>query len=96
MNLASVYLGGHKTAEAAKILPNAVAAERRLLPGSRALGDGIRLLAQLRAQQRDWSQAESLFSEAIGIYEAQPGVTRPEIDTVRQEFTQVLKHRSAK
>ncbi len=88
VNLAAVYLIQHRTAEAAAILPDAVATERRLHTDGRVLADGIRWLAQLRAQQRDWCQAKSLYREAVEMYEGQPGPAH-EIDPVRREYAKL-------
>lgn len=96
VNLAAIYLLEHKTAAAAAILPEAVAAERRCLAGDRALADGIRWLAQLRVQQRDWDQAESLYREAIRLYDTQSGASDQVAGMLRREFVEVLKHEHGK
>lgn len=91
VNLGNLYLREHRTAEAEKILPAAVEAERRLLKDGRTLGDGIRDLAALRVQQHAWNDAESLYREAIGIYERKLGVDHPDIAPVLREYAAVLK-----
>ena len=94
VNLAAVYLDEKKTAAANKILPAAIAAERQLAPDSRALADGIRDLARLRAEQHRWNEAQSLYREALGIYEARLRPEHPEIGRARSEYTRILKHRA--
>ncbi|HEX4135509.1 MAG TPA: tetratricopeptide repeat protein [Bryobacteraceae bacterium] len=92
VNLGSLYLRERKTAEAEKILPTAVEEERRMLKDGRTLGDGIRNLAALKAQQKSWGVAESLYREAISIYERRLGVDHPDIAPVLREYADVLKH----
>ncbi len=95
INLGALYLREHKTAEAQKILPAAVEAERRFFKDGRILGDGIRDLAALRAQQHAWSDAESLYREAIGCYERNLGAGHPDLAPVLYEYAAVLKRRGA-
>jgi len=95
INLAALYLREHKTAQAEKILPAAIDAERRFLKDGRILGDGIRDLAALRAQQHAWNEAESLYREAIGCYERKLGAGHPDLAPVLREYAAVLKHRGA-
>lgn len=96
VNLAAIYLVEHKTAEAATILPDAVAAERQLMTDSLALANGVRWLAQLRAQQHDWTEADALYREAIRLYSARPGAVHPEIVPVKHEYAKVLRAAHAK
>lgn len=91
VNLGAIYLAEHKTAEAAEILPGAVATERRILADSPALTNGIRWLARLRAEQRDWNQAECLYREALQMYRTQPDPAHAEMIAVRHEYAEVLK-----
>lgn len=96
VNLAAIYLVEHKTTKAAEILPETIAAERRMLTGGRALAGGIRWLAQLRAQQGRWPEAGSLYREALEMYEAEPGPAPSEIGAVRREYAKVVKQERAK
>jgi hypothetical protein len=94
--LASVYLHQRKIADAAKILPSAVALERQLaadsrMPDKRTLADGIRRLGELRALQHNWREAQMLYSEAIAIYESTLGPSHPVIAPVLLEYANVLK-----
>ena len=84
-----------KTAEAADLLPGAVQIARRLIPGQRPLADGIRHLAELRAQQRNWGEAQSLYYEAIAIYDEKLGPGDPEIAPVLRAYANVLKQKGA-
>jgi tetratricopeptide (TPR) repeat protein len=86
VSLGSIYLREHKTREAAKILPRAVELERGMAIDARLRGDGIRRLADLRAQQRHWAEAASLYREAIALYEERFGSTHPDIDPLRREY----------
>jgi tetratricopeptide (TPR) repeat protein len=90
--LGTLYLRERKIAEAAKILPDAVAVERRLAADPRVLADGILRLAELRAFERNWHDAQILFSEAITTYESMPGPKHPGIAPVLLEYANVLKH----
>ena len=96
IELGTLFLREHNTAEAAKILPAAVAAERRLLRNERILGDGIRDLAELRAQQHAWNDAESLYREAICVYERTLGEGHPDIAPVLRAYADVLKHQGVR
>jgi hypothetical protein len=90
--LATLYMRERKTAEAAKILPDAVALERRLAVDPRVLADGVLRLAELRALERNWHDAQTLFSEAISIYESTMGPNHPGMAPVLLEYANVLKH----
>jgi tetratricopeptide (TPR) repeat protein len=90
--LATLYMREGKTAEAAKILPNAVLLERRLAVDPRVLADGVLRLAELRALERNWHDAQTLFSEAISIYESTMGPHHPGMAPVLLEYANVLKH----
>jgi len=94
--LASVYLHERKIADAEKILPSAVALERQLavdsrIPDKRALADGIRMLGELRGLQHNWHEAQTLYSEAIAIYESTLGPSHPSMAPVLLEYANVLK-----
>jgi len=93
--LGTLYLREGKTAEAERILPAAVEEERRFLRDGRTLAAGIRGLAALRVQQHAWSDAESLYREAIGYYERRMGAEHPDLAPVLREYAAVLKHRGA-
>jgi tetratricopeptide (TPR) repeat protein len=90
--LGALYLREHNIAGAEKVLPVAVETERRLLKDERILGDGIRDLAALRAQQHAWNDAEALYREAIGFYERKLGADHPDIAPVLRAYAGVLKH----
>jgi tetratricopeptide (TPR) repeat protein len=70
VTLAAIYLRAHNTAETEKMLPAAVETQRQTAVNPLTLAASIRLLGELRAQQRNWHAAETLFREAIGIYES--------------------------
>lgn len=98
--LGTIYLTEHKTTDAARILPDAVEAERRLAgtPGvinPRVVADGIRRLGQLRAQQNDWREAESLYRESLNLYESNLTSADPALAPVLSEYVNVLKHNGA-
>jgi tetratricopeptide (TPR) repeat protein len=95
VSLGGLYLREGKMAEAEATLAPAVDEERRLFKTGRRLGDGIRMLASLRTQQQAWGQAESLYREALGIYEAALGPDHPDIAPVLYEYAGVLKHQRA-
>jgi tetratricopeptide (TPR) repeat protein len=96
--LATLYLRERRIAEAEEILPAAVALERRLaavdpyIPDRRVLAEGIQRLAELRALEQNWHDAQALYSEAIAIYESTPGFSRPGMAPVLLEYADVLKH----
>ena len=91
VTLAAIYLHERKISEAAKILPDAVALERRMA-NRRVLADGIRTLGELRALEHNWSEAQTLYSEAIGIYESTIGSNHPGMAPVLREYADVLRH----
>jgi hypothetical protein len=95
IHLGTLYLREHKIAEAEKVLPPAVEAERRFLKEGRTLGYGVRNLAALRVQQQAWTEAESLYREAIGLYEITLGTAHPDLAPVLHEYADVLKHQRA-
>jgi tetratricopeptide (TPR) repeat protein len=93
VTLATLYLRERKVAEAAKILPDAVALERRLAsPNQRVLADGIRRLGELRALEHNWSEAQTLYSEALEIYGSTIGSNHPGMAPVLLEYADVLRH----
>lgn len=90
--LGSLYVREHNIADAEKILPAAVARERGLLKDGKILADGIRDLADLKAQQHQWNDAGSLYREAIGLYERKFGADHADIAPVLRAYADVLKH----
>lgn len=89
--LGALHVREHNIGEAEKILPAAVTAERTLLKDGRVLADGIADLAALRAEQHAWNDAESLYREAIGLYERKMGAEHPDIAPVLRAYADVLK-----
>jgi tetratricopeptide (TPR) repeat protein len=67
VTLSSVYIQLHDLGAAEGILPEAVEVERQTAVNPRTLAASIQLLAQLRAEQRDWPAAEALYREASAI-----------------------------
>lgn len=92
VNLAMVYLDEGKTSDAAQILPGLVAELRAAGADTRTLGDSLRTLARLRASERKWSQAASLYREAISVYQSAFGPNHPEVARLRREYASVTKH----
>jgi tetratricopeptide (TPR) repeat protein len=95
--LATVYIRERKTAEADEILPAAVATERRLLadPATsdrRILAQGLRMLADLRALQQNWREAQALYAEVIAIYESTSAGSHPSLAPILLRYAEVLKH----
>jgi tetratricopeptide (TPR) repeat protein len=68
VTLSPVYIQLHDLPSAASILPEAVEAERRTAVNPRTVAASIQLLGELRAEQRDWPAAETLYREAAAIY----------------------------
>ena len=95
IGLAKLYLRERKAAEAERILPDAVAIERRISVNGRVLANGILQLAELRAMQQSWRESEGLYREAIGLYEAAPGRLDPGIGQVLHNYAEVLRHTGA-
>jgi len=93
VSLGSIYLRERKLDEAEKVLPAAVEAERGYYEAGRTLADGVRELAGLRVQQHAWPAAESLFREALDLYERGLGTEHPDIAPVLREYAEVLKRR---
>jgi tetratricopeptide (TPR) repeat protein len=93
--LGTLYLRERKIAEAAKILPDAVALERRLAGDRGVLADAILRLAELRALERNWRDAQTLFNEAIAIYESALAPGHPGMAPMLLEYANVLKHSGA-
>jgi tetratricopeptide (TPR) repeat protein len=91
VNLGTIYIREGKIDEAERILPAAVAAERRIAAGERILADGIQRLAALRAIEQSWREAEALYREAIGIYESRLGPDNPQLAPVLRAYAGVLK-----
>jgi tetratricopeptide (TPR) repeat protein len=98
--LGTLYLRQGKTAEAERILPEAVEAERRLASDPRAinprvLADAIRRLGQLRVLQGNWHDAQPLYRESLALYESNIGLFDPVLAPVLTEYANVLKHNGA-
>lgn len=93
--LGTIYLSERKIAEAGSILPDAVTLERRVAGDPRILADGIRRLGELRALQQNWQEAQTLYSEAIALYESTFGPSHPGIARMLLEYANVLKHTGA-
>ena len=91
VNLADVYLHGRRLEEANRILPDAVSVERRIAPDSRLLADGLRRLADLRALQHSWKEAQDLYGEAITIYERHLGPSNPVLAPALRGYAEALK-----
>jgi tetratricopeptide (TPR) repeat protein len=93
VTLAAIYLRTHNTAEAEKILPAAVEMQRQAVASLLTLAASLQLLGELRAQQRDWHTAETLFREAIGIYESSsPANGDPGIASLLRGLAEAIKH----
>ncbi len=94
--LAGIYLRNHDTAAAGKMLPAAVEIQRETGASPNSLGASIRLLGELRMQQRNWQDAEKLFRESIGIYE-KTGTENMNaaVVPVLRDLADVLKHQGA-
>lgn len=92
VTLASALLAQRRLAEAERILPDTVAAERRVAPDSYLLADGLHTLASLRALQHSWREAAALYKESIEIYRNRIGSTNPVIAPVLKEYADALKH----
>lgn len=98
--LATIYIREKKIEAAQMILPDAIALERRLAAQSpaidrRDLACGIRGLAQLRELQHRWSEARTLFSEAIATFESAAGPHHPAMASMLLEYARVLKRSGA-
>lgn len=83
VTLASVYMREHNYDAAESLLSNAVATQRRADTRPATLAASLQLLAQLRAQQRNWQAAQALYREALTFSEDAP--------TLRA-LADVLKH----
>ncbi len=92
--LGSLYVRQHNIADAEKILPAAVTMERGILKDGTILADGIRNLASLKAQKHAWNDAESLYREAIGLYEQKLGADHSDIAPILRAYADVVKHQS--
>lgn len=95
VNLAVVYLREHRLADAERILPDAVATERRIAPDTCLLADGLRELGELRALQHSWHEASVLFKESIAIYENKLGPDNRSIAPLLSAYAEVLKREGA-
>jgi tetratricopeptide (TPR) repeat protein len=94
--LAGIYLRNHDPASAEKILPGAVEIQRETGATPNSLGASIRLLGELRVQQRNWRDAEKLFRESLGIYgKAGTENVNSAVVPVLRDLADVLKHQGA-
>ncbi len=91
--LAGIYLHTHDLVSAEAILPEAVEIQRASAVSPDTLAASLRLLAELRAEQRRWPQAEALYREALSICE-RPGIanTNPDVAPLLRGLADVLKH----
>jgi hypothetical protein len=89
--LSAVLISQGRRADAERILPDAIADERRLAGDTCLLADGLRTLAALRASQHSWHEAGDLYREAIGIYQTKLGPGNPMMAPVFREYADVLK-----
>jgi tetratricopeptide (TPR) repeat protein len=94
--LGVAYVHERKTAEAAELLPDAIAVERASaadprMRDPRVLAYALLALAEVRADERQWSDAQTLYSETISIYERTLGPRDPAIAAVLHEYAEVLK-----
>jgi tetratricopeptide (TPR) repeat protein len=91
VTLAEIYLRTHDIASAEKILPNAVKAQRASATNASTLGASIRLLGDLRAQERNWQAAEALYREAIELHEKSAGAD-PTMASLLHALADTLRH----
>ena len=91
VNLADVHMHANRLAEAENLLNQAIPAERANSPDSRLLADGIRRVAQLRAQQQRWKEAAEAYREAIEIYDHVVGTGNPAVASLLREYAETLK-----
>jgi tetratricopeptide (TPR) repeat protein len=100
VTFATACLRQRKLDKASNLLSEAVAVERQSsgdyrMRDQRVLAYAIRALGEVRAEQHQWIEAQALYSEAIGIYEASLGTGHPTIAPVLKEYADVLKHAGA-
>ena len=94
VTLAAIYLRVHNTVEAERILPATVEMQRQTEANPLTLAASLQLLGELRLQQRNWHAAETLFREAIGIYEknSSPADADPAIAALLRGLAEAIKH----
>lgn len=92
VNLGAALISQRSPEEAERILPEAVALERQAAPGTCLLADGLRVLASLRVLRHSWREADDLYRESIGIYEARLGPDSPIMVPLLKEYAEALKH----
>jgi tetratricopeptide (TPR) repeat protein len=93
VTLAGVFVRNRNTAEAEKILPAAVESQRQSAVSPLTLAASVQLLGELRAQQRNWHAAETLFREAIAIYgRNSPSGVNPALAPLLRGLADALKH----
>ena len=91
VSLGSIYLREHKAVDAAQILPHAVEMQSTMAIDPAIKADGMRRLADLRAQQHQWKEAASLYEKAITLFEQRFGSSHPYIDPIRREYSAATK-----
>ncbi|MDE3195191.1 MAG: tetratricopeptide repeat protein [Acidobacteriota bacterium] len=91
VNLAVVYLRAKRPREADAILPAAVEDERREVPGTALLADGVRELADLRSLQHRWGEAQGLYREALDIYRRLLGPNSPSLAPILRAYAESLR-----
>jgi tetratricopeptide (TPR) repeat protein len=95
VTLAGVYMHSHDLAAADKVLPHAVEIQRQTATSPNTLAASVQLLAELRAAQHRWHEAETLYREAVGLYERR-GTDNdnpdPAVAPVLRALADVLKH----
>jgi len=95
VNLAVVYIRSNRPSDADRILPAAVADERRIAAGTALLADGIRELAELRSMQHSWREAQNLYRESLAIYEQRLGPRNPGLVPILKAYAESLKRGGA-
>jgi tetratricopeptide (TPR) repeat protein len=97
ITLGGIYLRSHDTATAEQVLPQAVQIQRETAVNPNTLAASVQLLAELRAQQRNWHTAEALDREALALYQTtaqyeKDGNTNPAVAPLLLALADVLKH----
>jgi tetratricopeptide (TPR) repeat protein len=93
VTLASAHLGSHRVEAAEEILPGAVESLRRTPVHPVTLANAVQLLGQLREQQRNWQAAETLYREALGMYERNENAGgNPAVGPLLRALAGVLRH----
>jgi tetratricopeptide (TPR) repeat protein len=91
--LAGIYLHSHDLVSAEMILPQAVETQREAAVSPNTLAGSVQLLAELRALERRWREAEALYREALSIYERHGAANSiPVVAPLLRALADVLKH----